>query len=286
MTVLLNSLSSWEGTRGGLTLEINAHSPSDQIFHRSEGEVHDDYPIRFKEDLKDLRSFLEYLRDRRAARVTSSAVPRSVRRGAARRLRGTLLELLPQRQKRGTGSTNNLPRVPIVKGLVLCRSFFRGIAPESIATLLRESFVALESFYLHKWIGQTVKKELELFDGTSWPGDFLFWLRKEDSGGLTSEARSTNLPDANTPPYRQALLLRPELEVGLVQVRIRPQETRGSSAAYGNIMPSLYRVLSSFGVRLLQVPMATCMTRRIKSRSCSTSPSGHSIFVPAEDRIL
>ncbi|KAH7266178.1 hypothetical protein B0J15DRAFT_534266 [Fusarium solani] len=155
MTVLLNSLSSWEGTRGGLTLEINAHSPSDQIFHRSEGEVHDDYPIRFKEDLKDLRSFLEYLRDKRAARVTSIAVPRSVRRGAARRLRGTPLELLPQRQKRGTCSTNNLPRVPIVKGLVLRRSFFRGIAPESIATLLRESFVALESFYLHKWIGQT-----------------------------------------------------------------------------------------------------------------------------------
>ncbi|KAI8672806.1 hypothetical protein NCS56_00744900 [Fusarium sp. Ph1] len=113
MTVLLNSLSSWEGTRGGLTLEINAHSPSDQIFHRSEGELHDDYPIRFKEDLKDLRSFLEYLRDKRAARVTSIAVPRSVRRGAARRLRGTPLELLPQRQKRGTDlQTCLMPALP------------------------------------------------------------------------------------------------------------------------------------------------------------------------------
>lgn len=168
MTVLLNSLSSWEGDRGGLTLEINAHSPSDQIFHRSEGEVHDDYPIRFEEDLMDWPCFLEYLRDKKAARVTSIAVPRKVRRAAARRLRGTPLELLPQRQKRGTGtgSTNGLPRVPIVKGLVLRRSFFRGIAPESIATLLRESFVALESFYLHRWIGQTVKNEIELFDGT------------------------------------------------------------------------------------------------------------------------
>ncbi|RSL51787.1 hypothetical protein CEP54_011246 [Fusarium duplospermum] len=168
MTVLLNSLSSWEGTRGGLTLEINAHSPSDQIFHRSEGEVHDDYPIRFEEDLEDWPSFLEYLRDKRAARVTSVAVPRKVRRAAARRLRGTPLELLPQRQKRGTstgtGSTNGLPRVPIVKGLVIRRSFFRGIAPKSIATLLRESFVALESFYLQRWIGQMVKNEVKWFD--------------------------------------------------------------------------------------------------------------------------
>lgn len=258
MTVLFNSLSSWEGNRGGLTLEINAHSPSDQIFHPSEGEVHDDYPIRFQEDVvKDLRYFLEYLREKKAARVTSVAVPRSVRLGAAQRLRGTPLELLPQRQKRGTGSTKNLPRVPIVKGLVLRRSFFRGIAPESIATLLRESFIALQSFYLHKWIGQTVESELELFDGTSWLGDFLFWLKKEDSGRLTSEARSTNLSDARTPPYHPALLLRPELEMGLMQVRVY-SESRSSCAAYGNIMPSLYRVLSSFGVRFFQVPMATC----------------------------
>ncbi|KAI8725362.1 hypothetical protein NCS52_00107200 [Fusarium sp. LHS14.1] len=81
MTVLPNSLSSWEETRGGLVLEINAHSPSDQIFHPSEGEVHDDYPIRFKEDLKDWSSFWEYLREKRAARIASIAVPRSVRRG-------------------------------------------------------------------------------------------------------------------------------------------------------------------------------------------------------------
>lgn len=119
MTVLLNSLSSWEGTHGGLTLEINAHSPSDQIFHPSEEEVHDDYPIRFKEDFKGLQPFLEYLRGKGAARVTFMTVPRSVGLGAARRLRGTPLELLPQRQKRGTGSTNNLPRTPIVKALVL-----------------------------------------------------------------------------------------------------------------------------------------------------------------------
>ena len=167
MAVLLNSLSTWKGTRGGLTLEINAHSPSDQIFHPSEAEVHDDYPTRFKEDLEDLPSFWEYLQDKRAASVTSIAVPRSVRRGAARRLRGTPLELLPQRQRRGTGSTNSLPRVPIVKGLVLRRSFFRGIAPESIATLLRESFIVLESFYLHRWRGQTAKNELDFFNGTS-----------------------------------------------------------------------------------------------------------------------
>ncbi|RSL77595.1 hypothetical protein CEP51_008944 [Fusarium floridanum] len=171
MTVLLNSLSSWEGTRGGLTLEINAHSPSDQIFHRSEGEVHDDYPIRFEEDLEDWPSFLEYLRGKKTARVTSIAVPLRERRAAARRLRGTPLELLPQRRKGGTaGSANNLPSVPIVKGLVLRRSFFRGIAPESIATLLRERFVALESFYLQRWIGQTVKNEVELFD------DLQTWL--------------------------------------------------------------------------------------------------------------
>ncbi|UPL01195.1 hypothetical protein LCI18_012129 [Fusarium solani-melongenae] len=164
MTVLLNSLSTWEGTRGGLTLEINAHSPSDQIFHPTKEEVHDDYPIRFKEDLEDWPSFVEYLRDKWAARVPSIAVPRSVGRRAARRLRGTPLELLPQRQKRGTDSTNNLPRVPIVKRLVLRRSFFRGIAPESTATLLRESFIALESFYLHRWREQTVKNEVDFFD--------------------------------------------------------------------------------------------------------------------------
>lgn len=200
MTVLLNALSPWEDTYGGLVLEINANSPSDQLFHPFEEEVHDDYPIRFEQDLESCPPLLEYLRDKMAARVTSIAAPRRLkeRRGAARRLRGTPLELLPKKQKRGTDLTSDLPAVPIVKGLVLRRSFFRGIDPASIATLLRESFVALESLYMQRWIGQTVKGDVALFDGTLELGDSLVEKRL-DGVRLISEARSTNLPDACTP---------------------------------------------------------------------------------------
>lgn len=51
MAVLLKSLSSWEGHRGGFTPEIRAYSPSDQGFHGNIIQLYDDYPLRFEDDL-------------------------------------------------------------------------------------------------------------------------------------------------------------------------------------------------------------------------------------------
>ncbi|CAJ0549063.1 Ff.00g026760.m01.CDS01 [Fusarium sp. VM40] len=65
MAVLLKTLSSWEGHSGGLTLEIRAHSPSDQQFHGNLIQLYDDYPLRFKDDPQLSTTFLKFCRRNR-----------------------------------------------------------------------------------------------------------------------------------------------------------------------------------------------------------------------------
>ncbi|KAH7157333.1 hypothetical protein B0J13DRAFT_494412 [Dactylonectria estremocensis] len=158
ISTLLNALSSWGGIRGGLTLEIDAHSPSDQIYHWKLFELLDDYPFRFEEDLDRSPGFLEYYRQKWAEARTNVIVRRdiTVHHGMAQRLRGTPLEL---------HSIRNLPDVPIVKGLFLRKRFYRGIALKSLARLCRESFVALESCRLERHIGRTKKAEKAFLKG-------------------------------------------------------------------------------------------------------------------------
>lgn len=141
-------------------LEITAYSPSDEIFHPLQLDIRNDYPFRFEEDLEKCQSYLEYYKKKRADIMSSEVIrrPAVVRRGMAQRLRGTPLELQPWLVEREEGFGNQLrsvAKVPIVKGLIMRRSLFRGITGKALAKLFRESFVALESFRLERWEGRT-----------------------------------------------------------------------------------------------------------------------------------
>lgn len=167
MVILLNALSSWNGTRGGLILEITAYSPSDEIFHPLQLDIRNDYPFQFEEDLEKYPSYLEYYKKKRADILSSGVIrrPAVVRRGMAQRLRGTPLEFQPwlvEREAASSNTTRSLANVPIVKGLILRRSLLRGITGKALAKLFRESFVALESFRLERWEGRT-KEDDEAF---------------------------------------------------------------------------------------------------------------------------
>ncbi|KAH6987797.1 hypothetical protein BKA56DRAFT_713874 [Ilyonectria sp. MPI-CAGE-AT-0026] len=166
IAVLLDSLSSWKGIRGGLTLEIIAYSPSDQEHHRVGLELSDDFPFLFEEDLGKSPDYSEYCRQKREEnRRRSQGIrphPTDTQHGMAQRLRGSPLELQPwlgdKPQSYGK-CIRNLQDVPIVKGLLLRQEFLRGIALKSLAKLCRESFVALESFRLERYVGLTREAE-------------------------------------------------------------------------------------------------------------------------------
>ncbi|KAJ3460486.1 hypothetical protein MRS44_011353 [Fusarium solani] len=145
MVILLNALSSWNGIRGGLMLEITAYSPSDEIFHPLQLDIRNDYPFRFEEDLEKCQSYLESYKKKRADIMSSEVIrrPAVVRRGMAQRLRGTPLELQPWLVEREEGSGNQLrsvAKVPIVKGLIMRRSLFRGITGKALAKLFSRKF--------------------------------------------------------------------------------------------------------------------------------------------------
>ncbi|RSL60985.1 hypothetical protein CEP54_006458 [Fusarium duplospermum] len=170
MVILLNVLSSWDGTRGGLILEITVCSPSDQIFHPLQLDIRNDYPFRFEEDLEKCPSYLEYDKKKKAEIMGSEAIrrPARVQPGMAQRLRGTPLELQPwliKREEEFGNPTRSLTKVPIVKGLVLRRSLLRGITGEALAKLFCESFVALESFRLERWDGRTKEDDIAFLTG-------------------------------------------------------------------------------------------------------------------------
>ncbi|RSL81075.1 hypothetical protein CEP51_006119 [Fusarium floridanum] len=165
MVILLNALSSWDGTRGGLMLEITAYSPSDQIFHPLQLDIRDDYPLRFEEDLEKCPNYSEYYKKKKAEIMGSEAIrrPAVVRDKMAQRLRGTPLELRPwlvEREERFGNPTRSLAKVPIVRGLILRRSLLRGISGKALAKLFRESFVALGSFRLERWEGRTKEDDV------------------------------------------------------------------------------------------------------------------------------
>ncbi|KAF4451940.1 F-box domain-containing [Fusarium albosuccineum] len=169
IVTLLNALSSWEGIHGGLTLEIHAHSPGDHKYHPWVLELHGDYPLRFEEDLENCEGLLTYRRKKLEEIGIGTRPPDiSVLREMAKRLRGTPLKIQPwplKKRKFCKNPVQKLPSTPIVKGLVLRQAFFRGIALTSLATLFRESFVALESFLLERWTGITEEVESAFMDG-------------------------------------------------------------------------------------------------------------------------
>ncbi|KAJ3544743.1 hypothetical protein NM208_g2894 [Fusarium decemcellulare] len=182
IATLLNALSSWEGIHGGLTLEIHAHSPSDHKYHPWELELHGDYPLRFEEDLVNSTSLSKYRRKKlEETRIGTGRPSVSVEQGMAQRLHGTPLKIQPwplKKRKLCKNPVQKLPSAPIVKGLVLRQAFFRGIALTSLAALFRESFVALESFRLQRWVGITEQVETTFLEGHE--VGFLRLLANED----------------------------------------------------------------------------------------------------------
>jgi hypothetical protein len=84
------------------------------------------------------------------------------------RLRGEHLELKPSLIKRGQAysqTARNFPVTPIVKGLVIRRAAPRLIALQSLGKVLRESFVALESFSYLTYMARTGDQERDFVEG-------------------------------------------------------------------------------------------------------------------------
>ncbi|KIL93505.1 hypothetical protein FAVG1_03486 [Fusarium avenaceum] len=163
MAVLLKTLSSWEGHSGGLTLEIRAHSPSDQQFHGNLIQLYDDYPLRFKDDPQLSTIFLKFCRRNRVRYTSVRAARRSLdTMDLMKRLHGTPLELKPSLVKKQhfcSKTIRNLPKTPVVKHLILRWDSRKSIATKTLTTLFRECFVALGSFYFVRWKGWTEEQE-------------------------------------------------------------------------------------------------------------------------------
>ncbi|KAI5468192.1 hypothetical protein BGZ63DRAFT_431803 [Mariannaea sp. PMI_226] len=158
MIYVLETLSSWSGIIGGLTLEISAFSPSDTRHRYYEVEMDSDYPFLFEDDLKRRLGLLNYHREKRAdIRASLNSHRQNTIPEERQRLHGTPLEFRPWSLR---NAMPTLPSAPIVKGLLIRRQFFRGIALPSLAKLLRESLVALEWFRFERWTNLT--RELEM----------------------------------------------------------------------------------------------------------------------------
>ncbi|CAF3509206.1 unnamed protein product [Fusarium graminearum] len=120
-------------------------------FHGNIIQLYDDYPLRFEDDPQPTTTLLEFCRTNKA-RYTSS---RDIRRildtlGLTKRLHGTPLELklaLVEEDQFCSNTSRNLPKTPIVKGLILRWDSRKSIAVKTIATLFRKCFRALESFH-------------------------------------------------------------------------------------------------------------------------------------------
>lgn len=161
---LFNVLSKWNPRRhnldtkasAGISLEIMALSPSDNKHHQYSCTLSDDYPIRFESDLCRISTGeLKSYRGRMDCRnwvpwyelnghPNTSGLRRrpflySLHRG---RLHGTPLQLRP--------TVPALPKVPIVKALLLRRQPYRSIGVGPLAQILMQSLMALESFRLER----------------------------------------------------------------------------------------------------------------------------------------
>ncbi|RSL61700.1 hypothetical protein CEP54_006043 [Fusarium duplospermum] len=158
ITGLLEVLSSWDRTHGGLSLEVTALSPSDVEHHSYEPELAHDYPFQLEEDLERSPGFAEcHTRKAAEPRVFSNRHMR-----AMNRLYGTPRELAPVFWKVRRKLTT-LPETPIVKGFLICRSFFRGFALSALAKLFNESLVALEWFRFERWASLTYDQEVSFY---------------------------------------------------------------------------------------------------------------------------
>ncbi|KAL3607214.1 hypothetical protein FPOAC2_02189 [Fusarium poae] len=208
MAVLLNTLSHWEGqTRGGLLLEIRMYSPSDRLFHGNLMQLYDDYPLRFEDDPQLLTTFMRFCRRNKTRFKSFRAAQRSLDVvGRTKRLHGTPLELKPSLVKKQhfcSKTLRNLPKAPVVKGLILRGDCRKSIAVKTLTTLFRECFVALESFNFVRWCGFTEEQETTFLNDLrgglmpAFPASlqrFVFHIRRDYGRYLPD--RSDFVPDA------------------------------------------------------------------------------------------
>lgn len=174
MKMLLKILSSWEPKPGsqGLVLELSAHSPSDLQHRFRNFEMNDEYPFQCEEDLRRSPGVLEYSRQKYPELVDEERIrhrtsPRPTL-GEHQRFQGTPLELRLWKKGNRKGHRNpisTLPEVPLVRGLLIRRQFYRGFAAISLAELFRQSFTSVEWFRLERWISNTAEDETSFIDG-------------------------------------------------------------------------------------------------------------------------
>ncbi|EWG45017.1 hypothetical protein FVEG_05962 [Fusarium verticillioides 7600] len=160
MAVLLKVLSLWSGDYGGIELELDARSPSDCRYFNLVYELHDDFLFRHQEEDELFDALKRFYRKRHEIIKRFLGIRPGFRHrflnliwnlnyGSTHRLSGEHLKLKPSLIKRGWAYSQvvrNLPATPIMKGLVIRRVAPRLIALESLGKIMRESFMALESF--------------------------------------------------------------------------------------------------------------------------------------------
>ncbi|KAF4948848.1 hypothetical protein FGADI_9338 [Fusarium gaditjirri] len=183
IAVLLKILSSWRGDYGGLELELDARSPTDCRYFSFIHELHDDFLFRFQDQEELFDAVGKFYKKRyETTKKLWGLRPYTVAAfltlvlttdySPMRRLRGEHLQLKPSLIKRGhaySQTVRSLPATPIVKGLVIRRVAPRLIALESLGKLIRESFVALESFSYSTYMEFDNAKERDFLDGRSLP---------------------------------------------------------------------------------------------------------------------
>ncbi|KAI7770966.1 hypothetical protein LZL87_004753 [Fusarium oxysporum] len=179
MAVLLKTLASWSGDHGGLELELDVRSPSDCTYFDFINELHDDFLFRFQDEGELFDAVGEFYETRRQEIKERGRPPFlnflrnwTIQPGydPVSRLRGNDLELKPSLIKRVRAysqTARNLPATPIVKGLVIRRAAPRLIALQSLGRVLRESFVALESFSYSTYLSRMHYQERDFIEDLS-----------------------------------------------------------------------------------------------------------------------
>lgn len=157
---LLGTLKRWDPARHGaqgVELMLSASSPSDTKHRFTRCEMKDDYPFHYAEDLDFAGSIVDYHRTNMSDPVSGllhlSGLP-PLSGDHINRVQGTPLYLQPQNGEKGrfTNQAKSLAAVPMVKGLVIRRQFFREIHIRTLSWLIGRSFVALEWFRFERTI--------------------------------------------------------------------------------------------------------------------------------------
>ncbi|KAK1238014.1 hypothetical protein MKX08_002593 [Trichoderma sp. CBMAI-0020] len=157
---LLRTLQLWNPARHGVQgveLMLSASSPSDTEHRFRRCEMKDNYPFHYAEDLDLAGGIVNFHRANQADPITGFLHLDSLPPWSGDhiiRLQGTPLCLQTQNGdgNRFTSEAKNLPVVPMVKGLVLRRQFFRDIHIRTLSWLIGRSFVALEWFRFERTI--------------------------------------------------------------------------------------------------------------------------------------